>query len=306
MPGSPIPIRPGPRSLVIARVGHKSLHRTWTDAGRPRPWDLYLSPFQALPPESGPGLIQGEVIPGPKWTGLREILTTWDGWRQYDYVWLPDDDIFASQDTITQLFETGHKLGFELFAPALHEGSFYEHYSTMRNRSFHARSVGFVEIMVPCFRRETLERLLATFDLTKTGWGWGLDPVWAKLLDYRGVGIIDAVPVVHTRPVGQLRDPRQQHEVVAEGIRTMAQFDCEPRHTVFSAYGPDLQPLDLEGDRLLVAAVAGWDYLFAEKPAVLRSIVAQQAFLRLAGRMEPQGGADAPDLGTRSAQAAGS
>lgn len=259
---------------MIARIGANSLHRTWMDPGRPRPWDLYLSPFRDVPPETGPGIIQGDVLPGPKWTGIREVLAGWDRWRKYDYIWLPDDDIFATQSTITRMFEVAETLGFRLFAPALHEASYYEHYSTTRNRSFAARDVGFVEIMVPCFRRDTLEELLPTLDLTSTGWGWGLDPVWAKLLDYRG--ILDCVPVVHTRPVGQLRDTRLQHAVDMESARLLTQYDCEARLTVFSAYGPDLQPLGLDGDRLLVQAVAGWDYLLAEKPAVLRSIVMHQ------------------------------
>jgi hypothetical protein len=97
-------------------------------------------------------------------------------------------------------------------------------------------------------------------------------------LEYRGVGIIDAVPVLHTRPVGQLRDANLQREVDEESLRLRTQYDCEPRHAVFSAYGPGFEPLGLEGDRLLVAAAAGWDYLFAEKPGLLRSIVAEQAF----------------------------
>lgn len=30
--------------------------------------------------------------------------------------------------------------------------------------------------------------------------GWGLDYCWAKLLDYSGIAVIDAVRVVHTKP----------------------------------------------------------------------------------------------------------
>jgi hypothetical protein len=31
------------RSLIIARVCRKSLHRCWIDANKPREWDLYLA-----------------------------------------------------------------------------------------------------------------------------------------------------------------------------------------------------------------------------------------------------------------------
>lgn len=268
------------RNLVLARVGNNSLHRCWIDRGRPRDWDLYLCPYQEIPPQTGLDCTVGEVIPGPKWSGLRELLTRWDGWREYDHVWLPDDDVFATQDTITAMFELGAALDFRLFAPALQEASYYEHFSTMRNRAFHARRVGFVEIMVPCFRRETLERLLPTLDLTTTGWGWGLDVVWPKLLDYEGLGILDATPVLHTRPVGQFRDAELQRRVDEESERVLAQHDCGLQLAVFSAFGPDLRPLPFDRDRLLVAAVEGWQYLFAQKPGTLASIVEHQKFVR--------------------------
>jgi hypothetical protein len=53
--------------------------------------------------------------------GLRKLLNSWDGWRDYDQIWLPDDDIFARHDAISKMFEIGRALGFRLFAPALHE-----------------------------------------------------------------------------------------------------------------------------------------------------------------------------------------
>ncbi len=271
------------KSLVLARVGNGSLHRCWIDQRRARNWDLYLCPFQEIPPQSGPGCITGDVIPGPKWSGLQKLLMTWDGWREYDYVWLPDDDVFASQDTISRMFELAAALDFRLFAPALHEESYYEHFSTMRNQSFHARSVGFVEIMVPCFRRDTLEQLLPTLDHTTTGWGWGLDVVWPKLLDYRGIGIIDATPVLHTRPVGQFRDAELDRRVNEESLKVRTEYDCRLWHTVFSAFGADLKPLPLDPDRLLVAAMEGWRYLLAQKPEVLALLVEHQAFRREGG-----------------------
>ena len=261
-------------------LGNGSLHRCWIDQRRPRNWELYLCPFQEIPPQSGLDCITGEVIPGPKWSGLRELLTTWDGWREYDYVWLPDDDVFASQDTISRMFELAAALDFRLFAPALHEESYYEHFSTMRNQSFHARSVGVVEIMVPCFRRDVLEQLLPTLNHTTTGWGWGLDVVWPKLLGYQGLGIIDATPVLHTRPVGQFRDPELDRRVNEESLKVRTEYDCKLWHTVFSAYGADLQPLPFDPDRLLVAAMEGWRYLLAQQPEVLAVLVEHQAFRR--------------------------
>ena len=154
------------RSLVIARVGRKSLHRCWIDAAKPREWDLYLCPFEEIGPQHDLDCQIGDVIPGPKWAGLNKLLNAWSGWRDYDQIWLPDDDILAGQDAITTMFEVGRALDFHLFAPALHEASHYGHFIAMRNASFFARRVGFLEIIIPCLRRTTLEELLPTFDLS--------------------------------------------------------------------------------------------------------------------------------------------
>jgi hypothetical protein len=265
------------RNLVIARVGRNSLHRSWVDNARPRDWDLYLCPFQEIAPQTGLDCTVGDVIPGPKWTGLRTLLHEWDGWRDYDHIWLPDDDIVASQDTISAMFRAADALGFQLFTPALEENSHYGHYIIMRNRSFFARRVGFVEIMIPGFSRPALEQVLSTFDLSQTGWGFGLDPLWAKLLDYEGLGILDALPVLHTRPVGKLRDAELQRRLSEENDRILATYQCPSQMVTFAGIGPDLQDMALTPEELLVKLVQGWDYLFARDPRLLRWIVEHQA-----------------------------
>jgi hypothetical protein len=59
---------------------------------------------------------------GPKWSGLTKLLNAWPGWRAYDQIWLPDDDILAGQDTISDMFEVGRALDFHLFieSPPVH------------------------------------------------------------------------------------------------------------------------------------------------------------------------------------------
>ncbi|MBP2295790.1 hypothetical protein [Azospirillum rugosum] len=265
------------KSLVVARVGRNSLHRFWVDPGKPRNWDLCLCPFQEIAPQTDLDCTVTKVIPGPKWTGLRQLLNEWQGWRDYDYVWLPDDDILASQDSIGAMFDAARALDFQLFAPALHEASHYAHYVAMRNQRFFARRVGFVEIMIPAFSRAALDRLLPTLDQSTTGWGWGLDSLWPKLLDHRGLGIIDAVPVVHTRAVGQFRDADLGRRVLEESDRILETNGCGQRMVTFAGIGPDLRELPLDPDRLLVELVQGWQYLFDRNPQALRWIVEQQA-----------------------------
>jgi hypothetical protein len=257
------------RNLVLARVGRSSLHRCWIRPGVPRDWDLVLVPFEPLAPQDDLDLVVGDVIPGPKWTGLREMLRTWDGWRAYDRIWMPDDDIYADQDTISRLFAVAGGVGLDLFAPALHETSYFAHFDTIVNRRFFGRWTGFVEIMVPGFSRPALERLLPTFDESVTGWGWGLDSVWPKLLGYENVGIVDGTPVVHTRPVGVMRDLDLAARVHAESDALLAKYDCRQEHTTFGAFGPELTPLALGPEQLLAELAAGWSALIERDPRVL-------------------------------------
>src|SRR3712207_3116700 len=103
------------RNLVVARVGGSSLHPEWVEGGVDRDWDLYLVPFQPIPAQEGIDCEVSPVIPGAKWAGVREALNTWDGWREYDYVWLPDDDIRADAATIDRMFEVARELKLDLF-----------------------------------------------------------------------------------------------------------------------------------------------------------------------------------------------
>jgi hypothetical protein len=264
------------RSLVLARVGCSSLHPSWVDRGTARPWDLRLLPYTELPEQVDADWTVADVVPGPKWSGLREHLNSWDGWREYDYVWMPDDDLFASQSTITAMFDIGHGVGLDLFAPALHDSSFYAHFDTMRNHSFYGRWSGFVEIMMPVFSVPVLEELLPTFDLSDTGWGWGFDSLWPALLDHRNVGVIDATPVLHTRPVGVMRDATLQRRIYEESDRILSTHGCEQVHTTYGAFGADLKPLDLDQNEFFAQLVSGWQHLVDADPRVLTWLLQYQ------------------------------
>lgn len=278
------------RSLVLARVGAGSLHPTWIDRDTPRDWDLHLVPYQPIPPQTGLDCAVSEVIPGPKWSGLRELLNAWDGWREYDQIWLPDDDICTNQGTISRMFAVARAMRLDLFAPALHEGSYFSHFITMVNRRFYGRWVGFVEIMVPGFSRAALERLLPTLDETDTGWGWGLDSVWPKLLGYEGVGIIDGTPVIHTRPVGAVRDATLRRRVHEESDQLLERYHCRQEHVTLAAFGPDLTRLNLSPERLLAEIVEGTKYLVERDPRLLAWITEFQR--------PPSGWPDYPTAGT--------
>src|SRR3712207_4259244 len=123
--------------------------------------------------------------------------------------------------------------------------------------------------MIPGFSRACLERVLPSLDESETGWGWGLDSVWPKLLEYRNVGIIDGVPVTHTRPVGVMRDPDLRRRVHEESDRLLAKYECRQEHVTLGAFDESLTPLELRPEELLARLTDGWRTLIDRDPRVI-------------------------------------
>jgi hypothetical protein len=252
------------RDLIIARCGTNSLHPAWVEGQPDRTWDLYLCPYQPVPfqTDASAGVMVGEVIPGQKWTGLRALLRGWDGWTDYRYVMLADDDLLAPPEIWSEFFHICKSIGAKLAQPALTPDSFFFYPLTMKNLRFERRRVGFVEIMAPCFRVDVLQDLLPTLDLTETGFGWGLDTLWPKLLAYEDIHIVDRTPIRHTRPVGTARDP----EALAAGIREEAfireRYDCRTLRHCFEGTSLDGRTLSGKSIGFWKNFINGYFYLY--------------------------------------------
>jgi hypothetical protein len=70
-------------NLVLARVGSRSLHNEWLGNGGSRGWDLRLIPYEPVGRQQ-PEVMVDPVLVGPKWSGVTEVLSVWDGWCDYD------------------------------------------------------------------------------------------------------------------------------------------------------------------------------------------------------------------------------
>lgn len=190
------------RYLVIVRAGDRSLHPAWTQSPATRNWDLVVSYFGADPRRYRDADAERIDDKGPKWPGLHALMTRDPRWRDYDYVWLPDDDLATDETTINALFEVTASSGLELAQPTLSWVSFFSHEITLKHPSFRLRYTNFVEIMAPCFSRSLLERCVPTFGENQSGWGLGY--LWPRMMTdvARGCAMLDQVDVTHTRPVG--------------------------------------------------------------------------------------------------------
>jgi hypothetical protein len=191
------------RNLVIVRAGDKSLHPQWLQAGAPRSWDIIINYFGDDAARYRQDDVERIDSKGPKWPALQAlILQTPRVMADYDYIWLPDDDLETSQDQINQLFEIMRARQLQVAQPALTWNSFFGHLTTLQNPKFELRYTNYVEVMAPCFSAAVLKRAVPLFNQNLSG--WGLDFIWPKLVPQptRDIAIIDSVTVRHTRPVG--------------------------------------------------------------------------------------------------------
>jgi len=197
----------GRSNIVILRAGPDSLHPAWLHAcpEGARNWDLCLCTYGAGTSERTAE--HHAHYPGSKFEGLSRLLTDQGFWRGYDYVWLPDDDLLTDWQTINRMFELCRAYGLALAQPSLAPGSCINHPITRRATAGAVlRFTSFVEIMAPIFSQAALRRLAGTFALNPSG--YGLDHLWPAIIDAppTATGILDAVSVLHTRPIGASYD----------------------------------------------------------------------------------------------------
>jgi len=193
------------RNLVIVRAGDSSLHPSWLVPLAERNWDIVVNYFGSDPdcyrdPANAVTRIDSK---GPKWPAFHALLGgDWQAWRDYDFVWLPDDDLACRAADIDRMFDIMAAMDLHLAQPSLSWDSYISLVLTAHNPNFALRYTSFVEPMAPCFSRGLLERVVPTFGEIISG--WGLDYVWPRYLDNPPLqcAVIDCLQVRHTRPVG--------------------------------------------------------------------------------------------------------
>lgn len=187
------------RNCVISAVGKNSLHKAWINGYSN--FDLHLIVY-----DDSLDLFRNDTkyvchIRGYKLKVIYKYLEANPQFKKiYDYFFFPDDDILMNTVTINALFDAMHHYHLNIAQPAL-KMSYYTWPHTLYDRYNKLRYTNFVEMMVPCFSHEALQKVLFTFNENETG--WGTETHWALLIGatQHDMAIIDEVSVVHTRPI---------------------------------------------------------------------------------------------------------
>ena len=136
----------------------------------------------------------------------RKFVCFADAWttpmirRDYDAVLIADDDLTPVGCTWSDVFALFHETGLNVAQPALAPGSTVISSASVTHQQPGARwrRTNFVEVMMPIFAGRCIEELVPYFLDEK--YGLGLEMLWRER--FAPIGVLDATPVLHTRPLG--------------------------------------------------------------------------------------------------------
>ncbi|MDX2275113.1 MAG: DUF707 domain-containing protein [Hyphomonadaceae bacterium] len=188
-------------NLVFARVGDRSLHKTWITPADQRNWDVQLSAFGADMDRVQDGDLPLSIDRGTKWDSIARYFEANPAIVEaYDYFLFPDDDLLFPAGGIDRLFAICASYELDVAQPALDLESYLSYPITSQCTDFDLRFTNYVETMTPCFSRRQLKLVLPL--LQKFPTGWGADLAWTMLSDQPAfkAAVVDAVPITHTRP----------------------------------------------------------------------------------------------------------
>jgi hypothetical protein len=133
---------------VIAAIGKLSLHRKWIN--KFSKFDLHLIVYDNSYVEFKSDSLYITQAKGYKFTLIHDYLTNNPAIiNQYDYFFMPDDDILINTAGIHKLFWYMKRYNLQIAQPAI-ANSYYSHPATLRVPGSKMRFTNFVEIMKPC------------------------------------------------------------------------------------------------------------------------------------------------------------
>lgn len=180
------------KNLVIGCVGPTSLHKSWIDGDRD--FDLFLVYYG-----DGSDAYKYDADYYYRTKGTKfNIVSKLDVPEGYDYIFIPDDDLYIKAEDINRLFSYAKQYDLEICQPSL--TGYYSVPINLHNPGYILRYTNYVEIICPCFSSGAFKKCRHLFDYNKSC--WGIEKLWDKELGHPKdkIAIVDDVIVVHTRP----------------------------------------------------------------------------------------------------------
>jgi hypothetical protein len=183
------------KNLVISTVGDKSLHKYWSKSSKYDTFLIYFGDNDLFKDDSK----FYKKAKGYKFHLIKDALEEMPELFNYDYIWLPDDDIRTNKESIKHLFNIMQEYDLEIAQPSIM--GYYGVDLTLNQKNSLIRFTNWIEIMCPCFSSDALKKCKESFK--ENNCGWGIEYLWNQILGRpkNKIAIIDDVIVFHTRPV---------------------------------------------------------------------------------------------------------
>ena len=161
--------------------------------------------------------------------------------RQYDYIWVVDDDMFMSTEDINRMFEMMDSYSIDLGQPSMSlDGMHYVHI-LVNDPDYSLRYTNFVECSAPIFSRYAMEKVVRTFNETLTGWGWD-SLISDMILEHENVAVFDNVEAYHAPSISSINKVSARMNHKREGRKLLEKYDkldLLGRREVLSGYHVD-------------------------------------------------------------------
>ena len=190
--------------LLLTTIGNSDYWKTWVENKNIRNYDIGLIFYEKNIKQSKKEEISNIVDyfwhqPDFKYTGIKKIIENNKFILDYEYIWMPDDDVILHKGIISELFNQAYKRNCWMCQPSILPIN-YTWDITVNDPVCKYRYVSMVEVMCPMFKGDILKKLYNTFDMSHSG--WGLEFIWGELLNYPTDKIIifDNIIAKHLKP----------------------------------------------------------------------------------------------------------
>jgi hypothetical protein len=190
-------------NLIICPVGDRSSHAEWLKGARN--FDIMLIYYGD---KEGRYAHDGEYYLECREIGKLQkiavaIKALKEKVKEYDAIAFADDDLKSTAEQFNLLFEKFKEYDLDAAQPAIDHG-FITYRLTTRHADCELRYVHFIETMCPVFKTSLLlNELFPTLTINKSS--WGVDFLWAEMLEDKRVAILDNVPMRHKDLISTVR-----------------------------------------------------------------------------------------------------
>lgn len=120
--------------------------------------------------------------------------------NKYDRFFILDDDIIFNVEDINKMFELSKKYNFKICGPTFKNTPECKisHRVTKTENKNQFRYTNFIEVNVPLFNREALDKLMKYYDPVLIGWGIDYLFIWANGLNSKdSFALVDSVTCIN-------------------------------------------------------------------------------------------------------------